>query len=145
MKTCLGDTHSPNLHLFSSQPLSKFSDNSNPPPSACASCYRRLVAANIERKTAPSGLRSWPLTIRRRRRRPLGIRHNSVLSSQCSKSNIQHPTSSLQHYLSHQRIVHVQQQPWHHKGMPRRHLLTARCSRAILPPTWDVSSERLNA
>jgi hypothetical protein len=26
MKTCLGDTYSPNLHLFSSQLLSKFSD-----------------------------------------------------------------------------------------------------------------------
>ena len=92
MKTCLGDTHSsqPASVLFSATQQVQRQLQLPPPPSACASCYRRLVAANIERKTAP--LRPAFIAPDNKERKPLGIPHNSVLSS-----NVQSPTSNTQH------------------------------------------------
>ncbi len=57
-------------------------------PSACASCYRRLVAGDIDRKTAP--LRPAFMAPDNKKGKPLGIRHNSVLSS-----NVQSPTYNI--------------------------------------------------
>jgi hypothetical protein len=91
-------------------------------PSACASCYRRLVAANIDRKTAP--LRPALMAPDNKKRRPLGIRPNSVLSP---TFKIQHPTFNIHPsalpLTSANRTYPAATLA--HKGMPRRHLLAA--------------------
>ena len=88
MKTCLGDTHSPNLHLFSSQLLCKVQRQ----PRSIGLCVMLQEACgrqHREEDSTPSGLDSWPLTIRKEDHSVSGTTLFFLPTFQ-----VQHPTSN---------------------------------------------------
>ena len=89
VKTCIGDMQTPNLHLSSSQLLSKFSDK-------LAHLLVRHVTGGLCPPTStgrqrPSGLHSWPLTIRKEDHSVSGT---TLFFHPTFK--VQHPTSTIQ-------------------------------------------------
>jgi hypothetical protein len=94
MKTCLGDTHSPNLHLFSSQPLSKFSDNSNPPP-ICL-CVMLQEACGRQHREEDSTLRPAFMAPDNKKKKKKTTRYPAQLCSFLPMFKVQHPTPNIQ-------------------------------------------------